>query len=74
MERGRDSGLTLSREEGREGGGGGGREGGYKGLLTLWREKVFTLLVQARLAQMQHETESFNTQAKVSNPCMLCEG
>ncbi|CAI8015914.1 Coiled-coil alpha-helical rod protein 1, partial [Geodia barretti] len=44
----------------------GGGEGGLKSLLTLWREKVFALLVQARLTQMQHGQELINTQARVS--------
>ena len=39
---------------------------GLKNLLTLWREKVFALLVQDRLAQMQHQTELQETQARVS--------
>lgn len=47
---------------------------GLKNLLTLWREKVFALLVQGRLAQMQHQTELQETQARVSQPCILDVG
>ena len=55
-------------------GGGGGGEGGLKSLLTLWREKVFALLVQARLTQMQHEQELINTRARVSHSCRPFSG
>ena len=52
----------------------GGGEGGLKSLLTLWREKVFALLVQARLTQMQHGQELINTRARVSHSCRPFSG
>ena len=47
---------------------GGGRMGvgGLKGVLSLWREKVFALLVQTRLQQMQHDRETHEAQSRVS--------
>ena len=57
---------------GQGGGGGGGRGGredggGFKSVLSLWREKVFALLVQARLQEMQHRTDIHQARCKVSN-------
>ena len=48
--------------------------GGVKGVLSLWREKVFVLLVQSRLQQMQHTAECNEVQHKVSrmHMCMYC--
>ena len=46
-----------------------GVEGGLKGVLSLWREKVFALLVQARLQQMQHSREMHEAQCRVSQLC-----
>ena len=48
---------------------GGGDVGGGEGVgsvLTLWREKVFTLLVQARLTEMQHGRETQEALSRVS--------
>ena len=47
-----------------------GVEGGLKGVLSLWREKVFALLVQARLQQMQHSREMHEAQCRVSHMYM----
>ena len=52
--------LRRGGEEGRVG------VGGLKGVLSLWREKVFALLVQGRLQQMQHDRETHEAQSRVS--------
>ena len=42
------------------------RDEGLKAVLSLWREKVFALLVQSQLKQMQHSRETQDTQCRVS--------
>ena len=64
----------ISPPEGGGGGGGGGGRGGGEGLksvLTLWREKVFALLVQARVTEMQHRTLLQEALSKVSQQVEL---
>ena len=59
--------LRSGGEEGRVRVGGGRMGvGGLKGVLSLWREKVFALLVQGRLQQMQHDRETHEAQSRVS--------
>ena len=60
--------MQQSEEEGVTGGEvKGGDGGGGKGLLSLWREKVFALLVQSRLQQMQHSRDTEEAQHRVSD-------
>ena len=42
------------------------RDGGLDGVLRLWREKVFALLVRSQLQQMQHSREMQDAQGRVS--------
>lgn len=42
------------------------KEGGLKAVLGLWREKVFALLVQLQLQQLQHSREKQDAQCRVS--------
>ena len=59
--------MEQSQEEGVIGGEvKGGEGGGVKGLLSLWREKVFALLVQGRLQQIQHSRDTEEAQCRVS--------
>ena len=64
-----EGGGKESKEGKREGEGDGRREGegeGLKRVLSLWREKVFALLVQARVREIEHSTELQETQFRVN--------
>ena len=47
---------------------GKGESGGevLQNILSLWREKVFVLLVQARVKDIHHNTEIHDTKSRVS--------
>ena len=66
-----EAGGEITLENGGSGAGAvsppeGRRDEGQKSVLALWREKVFSLLVQARLTDMQHKRELQETQSRVS--------
>ena len=71
MEQGKGERREEVRREGKGKRGkeqGKGESGGQvlQNILSLWREKVFVLLVQARVKDIHHNTELHDTKSRVS--------